>query len=248
MYELKHIFSFYFNGSLEKLLFCEDKADDLLFLIKKEFDLYQRILIILRMKEGDTFICFDDISIYFFKIIEINKKYIKNKLLSKKFIESNDKRVIAFVPLLERNYMNEIFYMIGQQGINEVQLIKTDLSQIKEYTEKDYLRFEKLMISGCEQGKQYRLPVLNKNFLSIEDVIKFDKKLYWFYEDGAAIKSVILSDEKEYFFLCGPERGFSKKEFDLLNQSKKCQSIKLSSYILRSIDVIQFGAIFFKSI
>jgi RsmE family RNA methyltransferase len=238
--EEKHIFSFYYSPINKEIFFIDNKDD-----------LYKRIVLVLRMQLNDIYICFDKNTIYTVVIIEINKKSIINKIIEKKPNQAVGKRVVAYIPYLEREYANEVFYMMGQQGISDVILVKTDLTQIRGYTEKDYLRFEKLMIQGCEQGKQYTIPRFNKNALSIPELVNKQEKLYWFYEQGELLPMVLQNnyiEEKEYSFLCGPERGYSQEEITILQKITKYQSIRLSSSILRSVDAIQFASILFRSI
>jgi RsmE family RNA methyltransferase len=234
----KHIFSFYYSPK-NKEVFILDSKDPL----------YGRIISILRMEINDIYICFDKNFIYRVIIIDINKRSIINKIVEKKENKKIGKKVSAYVPYLEREYLNEIFYIAGQQGINDITLVKTDLSQIKEYTEKDYIRFEKLMIQGCEQGKQYVVPQFNKENVLMTELIEKKEKIYWFYENGDMLSSLLYNNEnQEYSFLCGPERGYSHREIDILTNTKKYHSIKLSDSVLRSVDVVKFASVFFKSI
>lgn len=239
MSEIKHIFSFYYNLNNTEIFVIDNK--DLL---------YSRIVSILRMQKNDIYICFDTNFIYTAIIIEINKKSIISKIIEKKENKKTGKKVSAYVPYLDRDYLNEIFYMVGQQGINDITLVKTDLSHIKEYTEKDYIRFERLMIQGCEQGKQYVLPQFNQISISITELIQIKKKLYWFYEHGNFLSSFLHNNNEdiEYSFLCGPERGYSHREIDILINTTDYHSIKLSNSVLRSVDVVKFASIFFKSV
>jgi RsmE family RNA methyltransferase len=238
---LKHIFSFYYAP----------KSKDI-FLIDNKDDFYRRIAIVLRMQKDDIYICFDRDFIYTVIILEINKKHIINKVIERKNNLNLGKKVIAYIPYLEREYANQVFYTVGQQGIRDVRLVRTDLTQIKEYTEKEYIRFEKLMIQGCEEGRQYVLPVFDKVSISIDELVKKIPRVYWFYENGSELSSFLLGKNKEeleqYAFLCGPERGYSEREINLLLDMQNYQSIKLSNSILKSVDIVKFASIFFRSI
>lgn len=237
--EEKHIFSFYYKPPNKDV-----------FIIESKEDLYSRIAMVLRMREKDIYTCFDGKYIYSVLILEINKKNIINKIISKKCYEKLDKYVIAYIPYLEREYMNEVFYILGQQGIDEIQLVKTELSHMKEYSEKDYIRFNKLMIQGCEQGKQYKIPFLHNNYISMEDLINKTEGIYWFYDQGNGLESLLLQSNinQKYSFLCGPERGYSINEVSILKKANNFYSLKLSNYILRSVDVVSFASILFKSL
>ena len=236
----KHIFSFYYTPQEEKEI----------FIIPSKNFFYNRIAVVLRMKLNDKYICFDNNYIYDVVIISITKKNIINKILQKKENRKNKKKIIAYIPYLERDYMNEVFYILGQQGIDEVQLVKTELSQVREYTEKDYIRFEKLIIQGCEQGRQYQIPIFNKKNISIRDLILKEERLFWFYEQGDSLLSVLLENKLllEYAFLCGPERGYSTNEINMLKENLSFQAIRLSNFILRSVDVINFASVVLRSI
>jgi RsmE family RNA methyltransferase len=201
------------------------------------------------MKKNDIFIFFNQNYIYNSLIIDINKKEIKIKITSSSFNESSKNKVTAYIPYLERHYLDHALYILAQQGIFEIILVKTDFSQIKNYTEKDYARFLKILIQGCEEGKQYQIPILNKETITISKILEQNTSLYWFYENGNPLNSIFnMPLSEEYAFICGPERGFSNEEIILLNNNKEAHSIKLSKSILRSIDTIHFASILFKSI
>jgi RsmE family RNA methyltransferase len=235
----KHIFSFYYYP----------KVSSNTFNIHSDESLYQRIINILRMNEGDTFYCFDDSNLYYVGIKNIHKKFIHNMIITQESIKKKSKKIYAYVPFLDREYLNTACYILGQQGVTEIRLIKTDYTQIKEYSEKDYIRFRKLIVQGCEEGRQYVIPTLVPSLKKISDLVCEEPCLYWFYEKGIPLGDNIenINNKDDISFICGPERGFSIEEITLLSKYQSKNSIKLSQSTLRSVDVIYFASIFFSA-
>lgn len=239
MKKKNHLFSFY---SAVELL-------DNNFVLNKDEALFHRIFIILRMKKDDSFFLFDSSFIYKVNIVIVEKNKAVCTVVDKKKIVSEKKKITAYIPLLEREYMNQAIYGLAQQGINTIQFVSTYFQHVGSYSEKDINRFEKIMIAACEQGKQYTLPKLEKKIITMEEMLSTNEIVYVFSEFGMPLQeSIKINSDKTISFFCGPEAGFSEKEELLLRNTSQCQLVKLSNFILRSCDVISFAAIFFRSI
>ena len=86
------------------------------------------------------------------------------KDLEKKYEEwstiwyNNLKNIILFMPLIDKVYRENIFYSCAQQGIINIipVLYKNSTSKFNIKLEVD--RINKIMISACEQSKQFNIP------------------------------------------------------------------------------------------
>lgn len=233
-----HIFAFYYKPNIQF-----DK-----FIILKNDPLFFRMQSVLRMKKEDYFICFFDIHSWYVTIVAISKSVIECLIFEHKLIVFPQNKIIAYVPFLEREYMNHVLYALAQQGIDNIRFVKTDYSHIAKYTDKDMLRFEKIMITGCEQAKQFCLPVIAKNMWTIEQMCQEEKSVHIFFEQGNKLSTIVdVQDEQRISFFCGPERGFSQPEIVFLKQQQNIKLVKLTPFVLRSCDVIAFAAVFFRS-
>lgn len=233
----KHIFSIYFENLNINSDFILIKKDDLLF---------HRIINILRLKNNEELILFDKDNKLNLSIENIEKKEIKLKIIKKEKIEKPKNKIILYLPILEKDYLEIALFSCGQQGINEINFINYQKCHKFGNFEKNFDRLEKILISGCEQGKQYFIPKINKNIISFNEMIEKNKNnLIWFDEKGFSLKDKIKNDENflnknEYIYTCGPEAGFSENELNILNKDLNKNCISLGKSILRSCDTICF--------
>lgn len=233
----KHIFSFYF--------FYDKKIFNTIE-IKKESDLFHRLIIVLRYKIGEIFTIFTETYFYTCKIDEITKQKITCSVIKKHEITSNKKKITAYIPLLEKEHLTQVLYTCGQEQIDEIFFVKTNLCHIKKLEENDFERFKKVTLAGCEQAKQYKIPTIKTEILSIEKINFTD--LYFFSESSTkTIADIIPLPTNNIKFFCGPEAGLTEQEEKILMQySAYC--INLGKNILRSRDVLSFASIFFRSL
>lgn len=239
----KHVFAFYYNEDINNNHIIFHHTQELFF----------RLNSVLKTKVGDTFIFFNEKFIYDVVIDAISKKEISIKVLLQKEKMSPPKKIIAYIPLLHKSYLNDACYYCAQRGITDIIFIKTDLSSKENYSLKDIEKFRKLLIQGCQEGKQFTIPSITFPTQSLYDIIKEEKTpLYWFYENGNKLSSLLMENyhqqAESYSFVCGPEKGFSNREIFLLQSYFPNLSIKLTKYILRSIDVINFATTLFSSL
>ena len=158
----KHLFSFYTENIAK-----ENKK----IIIKKENPLFHRLTQVLRYKINEQCILFDHHSYYCLKIESIEKDKITSLIEQQNLIISEDKKIIAYIPLIEKDYLSKVLYTCGQIGIKDIFFVKTDRSHIKNIEAYDIERLEKIMIAGCEQARQYRIPKIHSQVITIKDII-----------------------------------------------------------------------------
>jgi RsmE family RNA methyltransferase len=212
---------------------------------------YNRVLKILRLKINETIVIFNKINKYLCKINEINKKNISLKILKKETIEKPFLKINLFIPIIEKEYIENVLYFCGQQGAYKIYFVKYENSKNKFEYEINKKRFEKIIISGCEQGKQCFFPEIEEKIISFEQMIKISQnKLIYFDENGKNIKE-IFNEKKdnnyEYYITCGPEAGYAEEEKNILLKSL-LRPISLGAHTLRSSDTLSFSLVLLNSL
>jgi RsmE family RNA methyltransferase len=238
--EEKHIFAFYYDENINQNY----------VIIKHDHELFFRLNSVLKTRVGDRFIFFNQKWVFEVAVLALSKKEIRINILSQKEKVSPPKKITAYIPLLHKSYINDACYYCAQRGVTDIIFIKTDLSSTEHYSSQDIEKFRKLLIQGCQEGKQFILPSMFFTYQSLDSVIQQGvSPLYWFYEHGNKLNiQDNIQKAESYSFVCGPEKGFSNREILLLQNHFPHLSIKLNQYILRSIDIINFGTTLFSSL
>lgn len=216
----------------------------------KDKNLINRIINVLRLNVCENFIIFNFKFEYLLNIKKIEKNLIFCEIKDKKLIEKNEKKIFLYLPIIAKEKIEEILYICGQQNINII-FVKYEKSYRKINLKENLERFNKIIISGCEQGKQYEIPKIFEKEIEFFEMIKQinENEQYFFYCDFDWKKLIDFNFSKfiknDFYFTSGPEAGFSKKEKELLNNFN---CFKLSDYTLRSVDTINFISILLRSL
>lgn len=213
-------------------------------------DLRKRIINVLRLKENEAFILFDEeknIEFLLLKKTFQNKKTLNVKIVSINKNELLKPEVILCPGLLKKKYFEDAVYLASQMAATKICPILTSQVHKNWLDQKNIDRLEKILISACEQSKNFIIPSLEKpielkTFLEKES---FDnsKKVY-FHINGKSLLDLLSElNQKKYekiYLFFGPEGDFTKEELDLLRKYK-IENYKLTSTVLRSIDAISVG-------
>ena len=238
----KHLFAIFYENIKE----INNKNN---FLLIKEEKIIHRIKNILRLNENEDLLIFNGNIELILKIINFEKKFINCKILEQKITKNNSNEITLYLPILNKEYIEEVIYICGQQNIN-IQFVKYEKSK-KINLKENFERFFKILISGCEQGKQFNIPTIYEKEISFLEMIEKSKNESFFFlnENGEKLENLIFNkekfDRKKISFSAGPEAGLTENEIFFLKEIKK---IKLTNFVLRSIDAINFLSIFLRSI
>jgi RsmE family RNA methyltransferase len=209
--------------------------------------LFHRLIHVLRFELETEFVLFSENYFNLCVVKKIEKKNIICFVLKKNLIHKNPQKIVAYVPLLDREYLNITLFHCGQQQVDEIFFVRTDLSHKKKYEINDFAKFKKIIVAGCEQARQYTIPIIHETIYSFSE-INFNN-FYFFSEKGEqTIQTISYTPLKTIHFFCGPEAGLTEKEESSLLQNNTVQSIKLGENTLRSCDVLSFASIFFRSL
>ncbi|MCF7800003.1 16S rRNA (uracil(1498)-N(3))-methyltransferase [Candidatus Babeliales bacterium] len=240
----KHIFAIYLNNLSE---LNNLNPEETLLLQNKEIN--QRIIKILRLDIGEQIILFDSKTNLELEILQTKQNKVFGKILK---IQDNKKitpEIMLAVGLLKKNSFEEILYVAAQMGVTQIQPILSEKIQKNWFLEKDLNRLNKILISACEQSKNFVVPELLEpvkldKFLhnNLNNNIEKYKKIC-FEPDSQKLLKLLQDCNKNpenLILLFGPEGGFSNQELDLI-KTNKFEFYTLTPTILRSVEAITVG-------
>jgi len=241
---LKHVFAFYSKG-LKALLEKIDIGEELSF---KDSDLWNRLTKIVRVGVGDKFIIFDEnlnATLEIKNNLSENKRVVSGIILEKKENKLILPEIKLYLPVLKKDALECSIYVSAQMGVKDIFLIETKKSQKKFDFEKEKDRLKKIMISACEQSKNFVLPEIKKP-IGFKDI--FDKNLeqkkvvkIFFDEDGEKISNLEkIYSRNKIEIIIGPEGGFTSEEKNFL-KNFGFKPYKLTPTILRSREAVCVG-------
>lgn len=242
----KHVFAFYKENISD---FIKTFYKQELFEFKDK-NLWIRFTKIIRFRENDEFILFDD-------KINITLKVHKNTFTSKNIIIGTittlkDNVILSppitlFLPLLKKEYFEKVIYASAQMGVNQIIPIQTDKTKKYQFNKKEHSRLHKIIISGCEQSKNFSLPTIHtsQKLETLDNKIKSKStKKICFQENGNSLfeglNDIQKNKYKNLIVTLGPEGGFTSKEIQILEKNK-FDFYKLTPTILRSCEAAIVG-------
>ena len=248
----KHVFTIFFAQLSEIIKKSTNKKIQI-----RDKDLYKRLISVLRLKPDEKFILFDEkINVTFLlsKVFLFKKKVIHADLLQKNQNKKIVPEVIFCPAILKKNSFVDVTYFAAQMGATEILPIITEKTQRKWGGLKEQERLQKIIISACEQSKNFILPKLNDP-LKLQDFLKNTKtddsritdskiKKILFDPDGKPLIDLLneLNNKKieKIFILIGPEGDFVDSEIDLIKKSGFI-FYKLTKAVLRSTEAAAVG-------
>ncbi len=241
-----HEFSLYWPGSSE----VAERQGGRITL--KDPDLVRRIVKVLRLSEGDTFILFDQNIHLRVQLIAFHaKRSIELKLLSRKENATLQPAISFFLPILKRDALEQAIYSLVELGATEIQLMSTQKVQRKWGGEKELDRLRTIMIAAAEQSKQYRIPALHEP-KPFEDIVQqIDDSCFFFDSQGKDLLPVIELIRKErpqnISLMIGPEGDITTQEKELLKE-RGVQFLRLTPTILRARQAVAVSMGIFRSL
>lgn len=212
-----------------------------------------RINSILRMRPGEHCILFDEMIHMRCELIEITKKNIQFKVLSKENNNILRPKITFALPILKKEDFESALYALVELGASAVQFLTTQKMQRSLYGEKEFERCKRIMISAAEQSKNFTMPELFLP-LSLPDYLKQiaqsqAPKIY-FDVDGQSIlklaQDLHVQKPSELILMVGPEGDLTPEEKQLMlhEDFKFCA---LTPTVLRSITALEIGLGIFRA-
>lgn len=244
----KHIFAIFFERlskqsgalSLSNKFVVEDKA------------LWHRLTRILRLKNKEKFILFDNENNVKLRLLEEN--FTKKNVVSAKVISiSPNKKIIPYIvlacTLLKKDSFESVAYYAAEMGANTVLPFFHSKTQRKWGEGKELLRLKKIIISACEQAKNFSPPnILNPlPFDKFLDEIKsrFSKSKKIYFDKAGKPLLELLNDLKNFppqtiILTVGPESDLKKEESYILRKAG-FDFVALTPTVLRSQEAVAVG-------
>lgn len=248
-----HIFALFSQQPLAQELTSGD-----IFQVR-DAELWSRIVHILRLSVGESVILFDQNAHVTIKLLSETfgrKGLIEGTVVSLQKNQQVLPEVHLYPCLLRKEAFEEVIYVAAQMGVTSITPVISEKIQRKWGGEKEIERLGKIMISACEQSKNFVLPQCNQP-LMFDKVVsqKFMtgtiSKSIAFYEGGKPLINLVheLSTQKQKSInlMFGTEGGFSEQELKML-QSGDVQLYALTPTILRAKEAITVGVGIVRSI
>jgi 16S rRNA (uracil1498-N3)-methyltransferase len=210
-------------------------------------EIYRRLIEILRLEVGEEVILFDEtINAQILLTNSSKKKTVAFRVILTKQNTQPSPHISFLQSLTKKEAFEEIIYYAAQMGVNEIFPILSAKSSKNWWTAHEFERLQRIMISACEQSKNFIIPKLyapveiskSLNSLSISPTkICFD-------EDGlplmTTIQKVTATQPTQICLFCGSESGLTAEELELLKQNNFL-FCKLTPTILRAKEAACIG-------
>lgn len=192
---------------------------------------------VIRLKEGDEFICVTgDEFDYVCKILSVDKKRAVAQILEKSKNKSNPKKnLVLFQALIKKDNFELVLQKAVELGMNKVVPFVSENCVNKSGINLE--RLNTLIASACKQCER-SLPMNLRQAVKFDEMLKslkdFDAVVFANEIDGQAFDFVSLSKYNNIAFVVGCEGGFTEKEKKSLVTLPNVKSVSLGSRILRA--------------
>ncbi len=205
-----------------------------------------RLQQVIRLKEGNTIILFDNQNYAQCTVQQSTKKLMT---LSYKYITRSiplQPTLIVLVPLLKKEALDELIYSCRELGVSGVYLFSTEKTSRSKLTDTEWERLERVSIAAAEQSKNFAPTVfLNKNqpvptltqLCNDKDFLTVYAPAQKLFAEptGAPGSSLATSftPKNSYLVCVGPEGDLTDSEKNVL-RSRGFGFVKLGATVLRA--------------
>jgi len=181
-------------------------------------DDYKHIVKVMRHSVGDEIYVTNGIGkIFHTEIKDIDKNSLTASV--KKIIdyENRMKNIFFCIPKLRYNDRFEFaFEKCTELGITNLIIFDSERAIYKSDKKE---RWEKIVLSAMKQSLRSYLPVITV-INSLKDINKLDgNKIILEQNSVKRISELKINPEEKYYFIFGPEGGFTNEEFGLFNKN-----------------------------
>lgn len=163
------------------------------------------------------------------KIKEIKKKETHVDILSFQKKPPLSPRLLLAAPLMRPSKLEWVIEKGTELGADQFLLFKADYSEKESLSEHQLERLRNLSIAACKQSGRLYLPSIEV----LPDLTSlFTHQALFLFGDTRAVDCKEIPAGDCIAFISGPERGFSKKELQQLDE--KAVGIQLSANVLRA--------------
>ena len=185
---------------------------------------------VMRLKNSDTFLLFNESGEWKAKIEKINLGIVYFKVESKLRVAGNEKELwLAFTPI-KLNNLNFLIQKSTELGVTKFMPIISERTIVRKV---NLDRIRKIIIEASEQSNRINIPNLEEP-ISLENFLKKNSDLNIVFGDLNTNNKKIKSNLDKVCILIGPEGDFSETERQKILKLKNVQTLKLNRNILRS--------------
>ena len=213
-------------------------------------ELVNRVLKILRMKNGESLTFFDNLINLDLEISDTgqSKHRLSGTILKLEQNNPTSPEIILMPCLLKKEAFEEVIYAAAQMAVTKIVPLISAKTQRIWGQHKEFERLTKIMISACEQSKNFIMPELH-NPIKIQEIVNF------FAENKCPIKAYFDPTGQNFInllqtiqkmpntctaLLFGPEGGLTHEE-EILVSDIGFKTYALTPTILRSREAVIVG-------
>jgi 16S rRNA (uracil1498-N3)-methyltransferase len=209
--------------------------------------LIMRITSVLRLKQGEQLVLFDQSIHVHVSIDSASKKTILCNLISKELNKVIKPSISFVLPMLKKDDFESSLYSLVELGANKIYLVTTQKTQRAWGGEKELERCERVMIAAAEQSKNFAFPELNSpvtlaSYFATVASTKIPK--IYFDPEGQdcfeLINDLRVDKSTELILMVGPEGDLTHDEKQSL-RSIDFRLCQLTPTILRSSTAVAVG-------
>lgn len=199
----------------------------------KEKELIHQIKNVLRLKEGEKIVIFqDDLKEAISRIIKIDKNFIDLEIMEiRTNLREPQREVILYCALLKKENFELVIQKATEIGVKKIVPLLTERT-VKTNLNKERLR--KIIKEASEQAGRGIIPQLSEPIILKEAFLNSCiKDKIFFHLEGNSFNKGILKNKKQVTIFIGPEGGWSEKEIKLAKENN-CVFVNLSPFTFRA--------------
>ena len=247
----KHIFAFYAQDLSLSIL--EDGSVCL-----NDKNLWQRIIRVTKLDHHDAFILFNretNLELQLLKETFERKNKVFAKIINKKKNLLPDLNLILYMPITKKSYAENILYNSAQIGVTKIIPVVIERTcRLNLKFIQNIQRVEKILISACEQSKNFCIPELCDPIplgsVEFSDGIQESFKILLDHEGKSCRKLFERLSQNvpaTISVACGPEEGFNSEEKIFL-ENAGFERFRLVKNILRTQEAVTIALGIVKSL
>jgi len=215
----KHQFAIYYQQTA--LLASSHKIEDLLSI--DDHQLYHRIVNILRLSSGESYILFDQTYNMHVQLVSTHKKNgLTSRIISIHQNRKIEPHITFLLPLLKREPFEDALYSLTELGTSTIIPIITKKTHRSWMQSRDQSRLERIIHAASEQSKNFSYPSL-ETAQPLEHIIPqlSAPNRVFFDPHGQPLLPVIQEIKKKpcpIVLMVGPEADLLAEEKRLLQE------------------------------
>jgi 16S rRNA (uracil1498-N3)-methyltransferase len=212
-----------------------NSGDNVIELTGDEF--HHAIKVMRNREGGEIHITNGNGIIFICTIAEIFKDYLKTNIKKQIKFENRFSNITFCLPVLKNpDRFKFALEKCTELGITNFILFNSSRSIVKI---KNVDKWDKTILSAMKQSLRAYLPVIT-NIDNVKDLLNFDGEKFIFDQNTNEQFEYSLIKNKKYFFIFGPEGGFSNEELSLFNTVYKLADNRLrtETAIIKCVSII----------